>query len=833
MGWLEKLRGALGGKAAQVTEDLEIKELVHSYLVDPVGGDQWKIDVRAVRAGAVILDLPVERASAVIRSVLLGEIYNPAGQQDWLRRNRSEKLISDLSRRALQLTLEEAQVLLALHAEVQKQTDWPRFPALPKAIARSAQDGGWTDAIRPSFSQVREALLTSRWAQYAQVRKAVKEIELLITGAAKICSIESDAWGDKARATLDVMDAATRERWQAVLNYCVSAKGSAPSGKWLKAGDAVVEQFGKSAFAEHAYAWLDLLQEPAPKRDDPQARRWLLSESNGDLLKGLVWLLVQVPEVGSAAALRNAAIAAFRKIPNYGARSVKAGNACLQALKLFPGLIGARELAVLQATLKLPSQAAAVAKALTECAKRLNLSLAEIDELATSDHGFADGRRILQFGEFSAELRIESDAVLVDWRDTDGKARKAEPKQVKSEFAEPRKAMKRLIADVEKTLAAVRHRLERLPLETREWPVDTWQERYCNHAIVGPLTRRLIWRFRGESEKAALWLDGCWRDELGEPVDIAGTAVLPWHPVFASAQSVRNWRAVLSKHEVVQPFKQAHREIYLLTDAERNTRTYSNRFAAHVLRQHQFASLCLARGWRYRLQGVFDSHNTPVLRLPHWNLEAEFWVDAAGGNPDAGASASGIWLHVMTDQVRFRPMPREGASALEATEALALEDVPPIVLSEVMRDVDLFVGVTSVGNDPTWNDGGPDGRFRQYWHDYSFGALSIAAENRVQIIEELLPRLTLRDCARIDGKFLVVRGRLRTYKIHIGSGNILMEPNDQYLCIVADRSPRQPDAKLPFEGDGTLALILSKAFLLARDDQIQDASITRQIGVGL
>ena len=31
---------------------------------------------------------------------------------------------------------------------------------------------------------------------------------------------------------------------------------------------------------------------------------------------------------------------------------------------------------------------------------------------------------------------------------------------------------------------------------------------------------------------------------------------------------------------------------------------------------------------------------------------------------------------------------------------LSLETIPEFVLSEVLRDVDLFVGVTSVGNDP-------------------------------------------------------------------------------------------------------------------------------------
>jgi hypothetical protein len=81
----------------------------------------------------------------------------------------------------------------------------------------------------------------------------------------------------------------------------------------------------------------------------------------------------------------------------------------------------------------------------------------------------------------------------------------------------------------------------------------------------------------------------------------------------------------------------------------------------------------------------------------------------------------------------------------------------------------------------------------------------------------------------VTEKFLVVRGDLRKYKIHLGSGNILMEPNDQYLCIVRDPRDRSTDVFLPFEGDTTLSLILSKAFMLADDEKIEDQSIVRQI----
>ncbi|MEX0724765.1 MAG: hypothetical protein WD065_00765, partial [Planctomycetaceae bacterium] len=144
----------------------------------------------------------------------------------------------------------------------------------------------------------------------------------------------------------------------------------------------------------------------------------------------------------------------------------------------------------------------------------------------------------------------------------------------------------------------------------------------------------------------------------------------------------------------------------------------------------------------------------------------------------------------------------------------------------------LFVGVASVGNDPTWQDGGPQGRYRDYWHTYSFGELSGSATTRKQVLERLVPRLNIADRCSLSDRFLVVRGNKRTYKIHLGSGNILMEPNDQYLCIVPDSRARakEDDLYLPFEGDGVLSIIISKALLLAADDKIKDPTITRQIG---
>jgi hypothetical protein len=286
------------------------------------------------------------------------------------------------------------------------------------------------------------------------------------------------------------------------------------------------------------------------------------------------------------------------------------------------------------------------------------------------------------------------------------------------------------------------------------------------------------------------------------------------------------WRQWLERHEIRQPFKQAHREVYILTDAERATETYSNRFAAHILRQHQLQALCQQRGWKYTLQGQWDGFNLPSLDLPRWGLRVEFWVEGSDAD-NAPVSAHGIYLYVSTDQVRF--------TRIGDHTPLPLTDIPPLVLSEVMRDIDLFVGVCSVGNDPAWLDTGPAGAnlYRDYWWRFSFGDLSASAETRRAVLERILPRLPkLADRWSLADRFLVVRGELRTYKIHLGSGNILMEPNDEYLCIVPGGGSDNVGSGqifLPFEGDTVLSVILSKALLLADDRSITDSTITRQI----
>jgi hypothetical protein len=405
------------------------------------------------------------------------------------------------------------------------------------------------------------------------------------------------------------------------------------------------------------------------------------------------------------------------------------------------------------------------------------------------------------------------------------------------------KALKADAESAKKSLTAQKARIESFLLTDRAWTWAQLRERYFDHPLLGGVARRLIWRFA----LAGGPVDGIWDTECGGFVASDGkpiqgieddSTVRLWHPLRSSVEQIEQWRAFLESREIRQPFKQAHREVYLLTDAEMNTRVYSNRFASHLLKQHQFNQLAVQRGWRNKLRLMVDDEYPPAqLLLPQYGLRAEFWVEGAGQE----VNDTGTYLYLTTDQVRFYRIDaatntaHAGGGGYSAgwnrgpAEPLRLDEIPPLVFSEVMRDVDLFVGVASVGNDPAWADGGRDGRHADYWQDYAFGELNASAQTRAAVLRRLLPRLKIAQRCEVDGRFLRVRGDLRTYKIHLGSSNILMEPNDQYLCIVQAQGKGEANLFLPFEGDSRLSVILSKAFLLADDTKITDPTITRQL----
>ena len=629
------------------------------------------------------------------------------------------------------------------------------------------------------------------------------------------------------------------EPWRELLAYCDGATSSKPSKRWIKNVAPLIESVGKDEFFRVMEVVLTATGTPAPFKI--VTHRWgpqwaveidesLVDETVADRLRGLVWCCLAYPDRAPLVFLGDAAGRCFQKVPGYGPRAPKVGNACVYVLSELPGLDAVSQLSRVAVGVKHASTRNSVNKALDRAAKKAGLSRQDLEEMAVPAYGFTEiGLRREKVGEFHAELSTDGSTVALVFRDDSGKARKSVPVAVKRDFPEDLSRLRREVKELRSLLPSLRARLERMFLTERELTVKTWEERYAHHPLLATLVRRLLWRLQPDPDAEPTIMtfrESGWVDFEGRPVETPPDATLRlWHPLDSPAEAVKAWREQLEESGLIQPFKQAHREIYVLTDAERRTETYSNRFAAHVIRQHLFLNLCRERGWKASYLGQYDADNeVPHRFYAEVGLRAEFWVDPAALD---ATSDAGVFLYLTTDQVRLSAIDPEGGRP----QLLPLEEVPPKAFSEILRDVDLFVAVTSVGNDPNWSDGGPNGIYRDYWVDAAFGELGETAKTRKQALERLVPRLKIADKCRITDRFLEVDGSFRTYRIHLGSSNIQMMPDHQYLCIVQERKPTGAAAKvhLPFEGDSILSLILSKAFLLADDHKIKDRSILHQI----
>jgi hypothetical protein len=641
---------------------------------------------------------------------------------------------------------------------------------------------------------------------------------------------DDDAVGKAARLVLAASTEPAGSRAALISLLAAFPAGGKAGRQWLSAAGSVLNGMRDPGVLVGA------LLDAAVEADDYETghgnTRYVTQENEG-VLCGLALLAGQAAGAGAAQllpALRQLALKAITITEgSWGSpRSIRLANACVQAIAGAALPASVTELLRVERGTRHGTLLRQARRSVEALAAARGMGRDELLERAVEDHGLSgDGTRRVPLADgWTAVLSAGSRAAEVGYLAPDGTPRKSPPPPVKRAGAAELAAVTKVLKAVRVTIGNERSRLDGLLAAGRRWDAGPWGELYLDHPVTGRLARELIWVF---TPPAGASLAGIPVDKStlmtsdGRQAAIPGQAeVRLWHPAGADAEEVRAWRRLLLDRRVAQPLKQAFREVYLLTPAEEATRDYSNRFAGHVFRQDQARALMKGRGWAARPLAAWDDgicHGAGRREYEQAGLRAEFFFDPAAEDDVTG---NGLFTYVASDQVRFF---RSATGA-----ALPLAEVPPLVFSEAMRDVDLFIGVTSIGADPEWNDRGEGRRFGDYWHRFAFGDLGAGAGVRREVLERLVPMLAIAGRCTLEARWLIVRGDLRTYKIHLGSGNVLMSPNDQYLCIVAARGAQADEVFLPFDDDRVLSLILSKAFLLAADTRITDSSITAQIG---
>ena len=801
----------------------EAMELVNDYIVEAVKNGEPSPKPMKLDAGKRILALGLSDQLVVVHACL-PQYFRIIEETNF---DRVETLEALLLKNALPIKSEDLDFLVEQMID-RTSVDW-NFEIdlhLLAGIERHLPPEGLSETAAEKLRDFRDAH-TKSWLSH-DAGKTLKRINIVLGDHNKRSPLKpGETWSNEVHRHLQSLDPRTAMRWIKILNHCLEISGSKPKSVWNKKAATLLNGVEANEFDLRMNQWLPLIKQTYPDVDR-QDYTEKLNETNVVVLKGLAWFCALRPSASLAKTLATTANYAYKKIPGVGPKSGSLGNACFYALAQMPEHGGLLELSVLKTKVKQIPAKKQIQKYLIQAADELGITADAIEELSVPEFGLT-GPGILeeQLGDFTCRLVVTKPS-RIEWQNENGKIQKTVPAAIKDDEddAARLKEIKQLKKEIDKLLPAQKQRIENLYLQQKSWEFDFWRKHYLDHPLTSVLARRLIWNAETKDGSFDIFCpEGQLLDVNGNEIDHENVkSMRMWHPCEKQLSEIAQWRDAIERHQIQQPFKQAHREIYLLTPAEESSNTYSNRFAAHIVRQTSFRALAQARGWIVPLLGAWDGGDAGSARkdLPHHMLKAEFWFNSAelaGYNDHSGG-----WHLLSTDQVRFSDLD---------DDPIPLADVPVLLLSEILRDVDLFVSVSSVGNDADWMDRGerPAGRdYDGYWSSFAFGDLNETAKTRRAVLDKLIPRLAISEVCSLDKKFLIVKGKFNTYKIHLGSGNILMDPGDEYLCIVA--KPGQQKLYLPFEGDRTLAVILSKALMLAADDKIEDSTIIAQIKRG-
>lgn len=307
-----------------------------------------------------------------------------------------------------------------------------------------------------------------------------------------------------------------------------------------------------------------------------------------------------------------------------------------------------------------------------------------------------------------------------------------------------------------------------------------------DNPVIAPMLRRLVFMkdaaFGMTDGKTLIATDG----SVVRLMDTDELVIAhPFH--LWKAQQWLPWQKYLFANQIVQPIKQVFRELYIKTPDELG-RTTSLRYAGHQIQPSKTLATLKTRRWladpEEGLQKVFYKEN----------IVATIWALADWFSPADIEAPTLEWV-VFLDRKTGKQM--------------KIDDVPDLLFSEVMRDVDLAVSVAHVGGvDPETSHS--------------------TMEMRAAILSFTLPLFRLNN-VEIKDRHAIINGELAQYSVHLGSG-VVHQIGGTMLSVLPVHSQHRGKLFLPFvDEDPKTAEIISKVLLFAEDGKLKDPTILGQI----
>ncbi len=484
--------------------------------------------------------------------------------------------------------------------------------------------------------------------------------------------------------------------------------------------------------------------------------------SNQRLGRAILWLIGELDPVAGADLLgRLGTRLATSDRRDNQSRDVGLANSCVALLGQLGHTQAIAALGEMRERVRNRPVRKQIDKALEALARERQVGMDEMLGAALPAYGIgATGRRVVPVGDWQAIVQVAPGGkVLVGWQSSAAEHAAALAHQPPMALREAHPAEVQGVADLAQQIHAAlrdeRTRLERMLLLGPRMPLARWQRDYLDHPLRSIHAKRLIWRVvDGERSIDVLPVDGQLLSVAGAPVVTPATAAVGlWHPVEDSDAALEAWRDVIVARRIVQPFRQAFRETYR---AAADWTLSDLRFAGRPLAYAQFRALLGVRGWSAPQLGPYDQGDRAIATrdFPEASLRAEFEHVAAGLG-----SVSERVAYVRSGAVRFVRLDVDQRPVL-------LAEVPPRILSEALRDVDLFSAVP----DPTRRPA-------------SEAQATPAVVARTAALRRIMPGLSMAAYASLFGIWLRVETGAGAWLVSLVDARVLELPAESEIEI--------------------------------------------------
>ncbi|WP_026507945.1 DUF4132 domain-containing protein [Butyrivibrio sp. MC2013] len=309
-----------------------------------------------------------------------------------------------------------------------------------------------------------------------------------------------------------------------------------------------------------------------------------------------------------------------------------------------------------------------------------------------------------------------------------------------------------------------------------------------DNPVAWPIIKNLV--FMTVSDKKLGFLDNCILTDYegNETVLSPGDELKVAHPfhLYQDGHWTKYQRCLFDK-KLVQPFKQVFRELYVKTEEEMGV-SESRRYAGNQIQPKKTMAALRSRRWicdvEDGLQKIYykDDIVATIYALADWFSPSEIEAPTLE------------WVAFYDRKTNKRK---------------AISEVPDIIFSEVMRDVDMAVSVAHAGGvDPETSHS--------------------TIEMRAAVIEMTLPLFGLSNVT-VEKSHAFIEGHYGNYSVHLGSA-VVHKLGGAMINILPVHSQHRGKLFLPFaDDDPKTAEVLTKVLFLAKDSKIKDPSILSQI----